>query len=95
MPVLLRWFFGTVLAIIFVVVGSGNAWTVARYVVKKRRSSAVPLVGGICGVAACFLLPVDVLRNWWRLPLLLDYGSLPVFAVSAALGVVAMVRRSA
>src|ERR1035437_4128318 len=94
MPLLLRWVFGTVLAIVFLVVGFGNAWTVVRYVVKKRRSSAVPLVGGICGVAACFLLPVDTLRNWWWFPLLLDYGSVPVFLVSAVLGVVAMFRES-
>jgi hypothetical protein len=94
MPILLRWVLGTVLALVFVVVAAGNAWTVIRYIVNKRRSSAVPLVGGLCGVAACFVLPLGSLTGWWWLPLLLDYGSLPVFAVSAVLGVVAMFRES-
>lgn len=76
----------------FLIVGFGNAWTVVRYVLTKKRSSAVPTVGGVCGVAACFFLPFELLRNLWWLPLLLDYGTVPVFVISALLGVVAIFR---
>ena len=94
MPILLRWILGTVLAVIFVVAALGNAWTVIRYIVHKRRSSAAPLVGGLCGVGSCLVLPLANLNEWWWLPLLLDYGSLPVLAVSAVLGLVALLRES-
>lgn len=94
MLLLLRWALGTVLAAVFLVVSLGNVWTVLRYLTTKKRSSTVPIIGGACGVAACFLLPVEVLKNWWWLPLLVDYGSAPVFVVSAVLGVVAMFRES-
>ncbi|MCE5306296.1 MAG: hypothetical protein LLG20_01515 [Acidobacteriales bacterium] len=92
MAMTLRWVLGTVLAMVFLVVAAGNVWTVIGFLVKRERNSAVPLVGGLCGVAACFLLPVPLAGDWWWLPLLLDYGSVPVFSVSAILGLVDVFR---
>ena len=92
MEITLRWALGAVLALVFLFVAVGNAWTAMRFLIERKHSSAVPLIGGLCGVAACYLLPVPVVREWWWLPLLLDYGSVPVFTVSAILGVVALFR---
>jgi hypothetical protein len=56
-----------------------NAWTVANYFKTHKHASAIPLLGGVAGAVAISTLPVDHIGSWWWLPLLLDYGSLPMF----------------
>jgi hypothetical protein len=48
------------------------------YVLKQKGSSMVPLFAGICGALGIVLLPVKGSAKYWWLPLLLDYGSIPL-----------------
>lgn len=74
---------GWLLAVIFVLVTAGNLAIVYRWLVLKRHSSEVPVIEGVAGVAACFLLPSDSLHRWWFVPLLVDPGSLPLMMSTA------------
>jgi hypothetical protein len=53
---------------------------------QKRRSfeSLVPLVGGVIGLIGLLICPAAQLRPLWWIPLILDFGCLPLlFAVIA------------
>jgi len=72
----------TVLAIVF---GSGFAALaisngrifIFGLLLRRHQPSWIPLIGGGCGVAAVLLVPVASVQEWWWVPLLLDWGSLP------------------
>lgn len=57
---------------------AANAMTALKYVQSKRHISAIPIVGGFCGTLALIVLPINQLRSWWWIPLILHYGSLPM-----------------
>jgi hypothetical protein len=48
-----------------------------NYIRRERTSSWIPIVGGLCGVAAALIVPFPLAKQFWWLPLLLDWGSLP------------------
>ena len=64
-----------------------NALTLVRYLAKGRRGSAMPLIGGVAGAGALWLLPIPGAGAWWWVPLILDYGSLPLLAYYAIMKV--------
>jgi hypothetical protein len=39
--------------------------------------SWIPLLGGLAAIAAMFILPFPHLRDYWWIPLLVDWGSAP------------------
>ena len=41
------------------------------------RLSPVPLAGGLLGIAAAYVCPVDAVWNYWWIPLIVDFGCLP------------------
>lgn len=88
----LSWISGVVLAIAFVVLAASNAIAVARFLRHRRHVSAIPVFGGLSGVGACFLLPLPGVRALWWLPLILDYGTLPLFIYFFASRIAASVR---
>jgi hypothetical protein len=53
-----------------------------NYIFKKQWTSAIPLVGGIAGILGIILIPVKGFTQFWWLPLLIDWGSLPVIIFS-------------
>lgn len=73
------WILGLAFTVTFVLLAAANGWSVLNYLVKKRQVSAIPLIGGASGALACWVLPVPGIGNWWWLPLLLDYGTIPLF----------------
>lgn len=74
----LRWFFGLVLLTISIWLIFLNAATFWKSFVRQEKApSWIPLLGGGAGVLALFVLPVHFAKNWWLLPLLVDWGSLP------------------
>ncbi len=75
----ISWVSGIVLALVFVILATGNALAVVSYFQNRRHVSAIPLFGGIAGTLACLLLPVEGLRPFWWVPLVVDYGSVPLF----------------
>ena len=75
----ISWVSGIVLALVFVTLATGNALAVASYLRHRRHVPAIPPFGGISGVLACLLLPAEGLRAFWWAPLVVDYGSVPLF----------------
>ena len=51
-----------------------------NYLLGKKWVSMVPLVGGVAGVVGCLTFPSGKLFFYWWVPLLLDYGSIPITA---------------
>ena len=74
----LSWISGIILGIIFLGLATSNAMVVASYLRDRRHISAIPIFGGLAGLFACFVLPVEGLRSFWWLPLVVDYGSAPL-----------------
>lgn len=76
----LLWIVGTLFFVLFLWVAGLNASVLwIHYVQHKRTPSWIPLLGGIFGVLAVFAVPIPGIRQWWWLPLLLDFGSIPGF----------------
>lgn len=75
---ILSWIVGLVLSLAFLVLTVANAWSVGTYMFSKRHISAIPLLGGVAGLAAAFVLPIEDIRSFWWLPLVVDYGSIPM-----------------
>jgi len=79
-----RWILGLVLATLFLFLAGAHATIVWNGLVRRRHTpSAVPLFVGLFGVAAAWVLPVPGLSCWWWLPLILDYGSVPLLVHTA------------
>lgn len=55
---------------------------VNNHVVKKKWTSAIPFVGGIAGMLGMICIPVNGLWKYCWLPILIDWGSVPVVVVA-------------
>ena len=73
-----RWTLTTILLLVFFLISVGNAFSAVAYLWQKRHISAVPFIGGIVGVCGFLIAPTGWLSHWWWLPLVVDYGSLPI-----------------
>ena len=72
----LRVILSCLLLVMFVWLAGFNASIIWRALVRRKKSpSWVPLVGGVCGSLALVIAPVPGAREWWWLPLNLDWGS--------------------
>ena len=85
----LKWLFPILLLLMFLWCVLGNTIGLAvvafqqKYSPKKvPNSSAVPLIGGISGMIALLIIPIQDVAKWWWVPLILDYGCIPVFVHS-------------
>ena len=79
----LWWLISLVLLALFFWVAGMNAALFWQGVVRRRKtSSVIPLIGGIFGVLALLSMPIQGVRWHWWLPLLLDWGGLPVILLS-------------
>ncbi len=67
---------------------AGNLWLVARWLLRRKQASLIPLLGGLSG-AAGLALSQSTPTGLWLLPLAIDPGCLPL-AISSG---VAWVRR--
>jgi hypothetical protein len=47
------------------------------YLLRRKTSSWIPLIGGVAGVATFLVLPIDDIHKYWWLPLLADWGCIP------------------
>ena len=82
-PHMLLWICSLLLMMIALLATVANALTLIRYVAGRRRGSAVPLIGGIAGAGALWILPISGAAAWWWIPLIVDYGSLPLLVYHA------------
>lgn len=87
-----QWIAGVALAIAFLVFAVSNGIAVVTYLRRRQHVSAIPLFGGLAGLGACLLLPVEGVRSYWWLPLIIDYGSLPLFVYFFASRIKASIR---
>jgi hypothetical protein len=75
---MIRWSISSILFLLFVWLAFLNAtvfWQ--RHIQKRKAPSWIPLLGGLFGVAALLALPMPIANQFWWIPLLLDWGSLP------------------
>jgi hypothetical protein len=89
---IVKWVCAVVLGLAFLLLATANAWAVASYFRSKRHVSAVPVIGGICGSLALVIVPIDGQRVWWWLPLVLDYGCVPMLFSFFVLRIAASIR---
>ncbi len=81
---LLRWALGGALLLVSAWVCALNASVLWIYYVRKRKApSSIPLVGGVSGAVGLWLLPISAAHRWWWVPLVFDWGSLPLFMMVA------------
>ena len=73
------WACGAVCLLLFALVATFNAWSVVNYFRTRTHVSAIPLLGGVAGAVGTAVLPIHDLSRWWWVPLLLDYGCVPMF----------------
>lgn len=56
----------------------GNLWIVFAGVFLNKKESLLPFVGGIAGAIGLLLMPVNHLRRFWWVPLVIDLGCGPM-----------------
>ena len=83
----LRWSLGVLVALIAAFIILYNLRVLLFIQILPRYSrrrpkyeSWVPLLGGLLGACAFFTLPIPSLKQWFWLPLVLDWGSIPGIA---------------
>lgn len=57
-----------------------NGW---RLHVRRENCHWFPLIGGVLGALAVFVLPVPTLRGYWWLPFVIDWGCAPGLMLAA------------
>lgn len=74
------WFISWGLIFIFFTCTLGNDGRLIAWLITGNRNqgSMVTAIGGICGMIACFTLPMEGTAKWFFLPLILDAGCLPL-----------------
>lgn len=55
---------------------------VNNHLLKRKWTSAVPVVGGFAGMVGMICLPVEGLWKYSWIPLVVDWGTIPVMVVS-------------
>jgi hypothetical protein len=74
---------GWILASLFLFIAIGNLSIAMGWYLRGKTGSLIPGLGGLAGLAACFLLPYPVLRRWWWIPLVADPGTAYLITVTA------------
>lgn len=81
---MMHWLFSIVLLVIALLATVANALIVIRFFLQGKQGSALPLIGGLAGAGGLRLMPLSGVQAWWWVPLILDYGSVPLFLYYAA-----------
>lgn len=79
----LLWFLGLGFGVFgaYMIVMNGLVFA-NNHILKRKWTSAVPLVGGVAGMIGLICLPVEGLWKYCWVPLLIDWGSFPVMVVA-------------
>jgi hypothetical protein len=54
-----------------------NAGIICRWMFTGKKSSVIPVIGGISGALGLFAIPFEGFAKWWWIPLFTDMGSIP------------------
>jgi hypothetical protein len=76
---ILRWIPGGATLALGGFIALGNWVTLVGIIVAKRSSSFVPFIGGVLAAIGMLLLPVADLWKWAWIPLIADFGTLPMW----------------
>lgn len=80
----LMWFAAILLAVVGGWIAVMNAAVlIVNSVDRNRHASWIPLIGGVFLSLSLIIIPIDGARAWWWIPLLLDFGCAPGFALTA------------
>jgi len=76
----------TILIFLSVLISAANWLGVLRWFIFKKRFSAIPILGGVFGMLGILIAPQNhamySMKAFFWLPLLWDYGSVPLFALT-------------
>jgi hypothetical protein len=77
----IQWIASVVLILFSLWAIAGNLWITFGGLFKKRKTHATlgPLVGGIAGMIGILLLPIEGVRSFCWVPLVVDMGCVPLF----------------
>ena len=77
--IILRWILCGALVSAFLIFSLFNAWVVCREVVLKREIGLTfaPLMGGLTGLVALFVCPLEGALTFFWVPLIVDLGTVP------------------
>jgi len=70
----LRWVLSVPLLLLSLWGIVGNVTIVLRWYLFRKRSSLIPVVGGLLGAVGLAVNPCPSLSRWWWVPLLVDPG---------------------
>jgi len=72
------WVIGIVLTGFFGLIATANAMVFYEGGIKgKKVGSSVPFIGGFFGVIGFVTLPIEGLKAWWWVPLVVDVTCIP------------------
>ncbi len=75
-----RWGVGGTLLLIGAFFAVGNLITLVMLIAYKGSTSFAPLFGGLFGVLGLLIVPIQGRFPWLWVPLVVDWGSFPMFA---------------
>ncbi|MDA7521686.1 hypothetical protein N8606_01760 [Akkermansiaceae bacterium] len=76
---IIRWILGGAAVVFGAFVSVGNWITLIGVLVTKGSSSFVPLVGGVLAAIGLLILPIDCIWKWAWVPLVTDFGTIPLW----------------
>jgi len=72
------WVIACLLLLLSAMITLGNAGVVLRWMLQRKRSSFLPVVGGFWGMVGVLVLPLKGSAKWCWIPLIADLGSAPM-----------------
>lgn len=80
----LRWIVFLAGLAFFALAALSNFALLLAWIWRKKRSSLIPVVGGIAGMVGLLAAPFPELRRWWWVPPFVDPGTLPLVVPTVA-----------
>ncbi len=77
-----RWILGIMAVCAFLYIAAGNLYLLYLNRVKAQRHSLIPLVGGVLGALGLLSIPAQHASEYWWIPLILDFGALPLVVIT-------------
>jgi hypothetical protein len=83
--VIIQWIFAAPLFLVFFLLTLTGYWyLLTKLIGRKPPFSPTYFLGGIAGMLAIFIAPIDGLKPYWWLPMLLDLFALPYLFITSA-----------
>jgi hypothetical protein len=73
-----RWVIGICCVTIGCLITFANWMIVWNWFIRRKRSSRIPLVGGVLSMIGLMAIPIGSLSHWCWLPLVADVGCIPI-----------------